>query len=106
MNEKEIEKIIEKWRKKVSSLKDKMEVLCEELNVDSSWPYMADEEDTPFETILSEPRLIEYKYTKIHNENELLKSLGNYWENERECIPWEWVELIIRDVVKSIEKPK
>lgn len=86
----ETESFIRKW---------KLIILTIEKNLKSDYspyPYRVDEEDSSFEGILGERGV---------TNMGILDTLGG-WVNDRLCIPWEWVEVILKEFYEELKNEK
>ena len=94
---------LEIWRQKIEKVIEDLRGIWELRCHEREWPYIVDEEETCIgckEEFLEIEFLSEGKEIVVENY-ELLNCLGS-WKTDRFCIPWEWMEEIIRELAGEI----
>lgn len=83
----EFKEFMKTWKEKIDDIK--------EISGDiGEWPYNVNEKGSAMEIILNEGAF------HVTIGEELLLRMGKISEN-RFCIPWEWVEIIVKEAFKN-----
>ena len=90
--------IIEKWRQKIRDLQARLVAKHGQKLLDNGgFYYSVDEEDGFLESL----SWVSSEYSDFKQSNEPLLKLLQYWSNDRECFPVEFVREMLKEALRK-----